>query len=360
MASMREQLAARRASLEEGTAKPTEEFALSESEDAALDEEVDDTPEPTEEEPAEGEMTPAEEELDKVVVETNSDVAVEAIATPGQFKPEFKYRADGKDMEVPEYLRPFIKDKETQEKVVKMLEKHDAFDTVSTRRDQFRMELDTERQDKQRYIGAIDNMRQTVIRGDIDGFLKLTDIPEEMMLKWATEKAKYYMGDENYRQHIDQQTRQRQDSWQKETQVNDYQAKYQELEVRQLQSEFNYEMMKPEVSSFSTSFDKLACKPGAFIEEVKNRGELAYLRERKTISPGEVIQGMMKQFGSITQVAQQPRAAAANPAASKVIVKTASKVATIPTVKGSSASPAKEEFTSLDAIRKYRKETYGK
>lgn len=358
MPSMREQLAARRASLEDGTAKPTEEFALTDAENAALEE---DPVEEVVEEIASEEGEPVEEVEEKVV-----EAVAEATATAkpavesGEFKPEYKYRADGKDMEVPEAFRGLIKDKDSQEKIVSLLQKQEAFDSVSTRRDQFRTERDSERTEKNRLISGLENLRSTISRGDIDGVLKLTEIPEEAMLKWATEKAKYYMGDEAYRQQVDSQNRQRQDSWSKEAQVNDYQAKYQELEVRQLQSEFNYEMIKPEVSSFSTSFDKMAGKPGAFIEEVKNRGELAYLRERKTISPGEVIQGIMKQFGSINQVVQQPQVKAPTSAATKVIVKAGSKTPTIPTVKGSSASPTQEGFTSLDAIRKYRKETYGK
>lgn len=354
MPSLKEQIAARKAELEVETPEveldPAEEAALDEEtveENSAVDEEV-----PAEEEAPEAEST---EEPAAVAAGEQEPAAVEQV-----FAPEFKYRADGKDMEVPEYLRPLMKDKDSQEQIVKMLMKHDAFDTVSTRRDQFRTERDQERQEKQKYVGAIENMRQHVQRNDIDGFLKLCELPEETILKWATEKAKYYMGDESYRQQVDQQTRQRQDSWQKEALVSDTQTKYQELEVRQLQTEFNYEMIKPEVSSFSTAFDQMAGKPGAFIEEVKNRGELAYLRERKTIAPGEVIQAIMKQYGNITQVAQQSQAAKSNSPASKVVVKTSSKVATIPTVKGSSASPTKEGFTSLDAIRKYRKEAYGK
>lgn len=365
MATMREQLAARRAELEAGTAK--EDFQLSESENTAPedsipeevndDEVVGDEPvegEPKEEVAADSEVDPAKQPLEAVAQAGATEKGAE------DFKPDFKYRSDGKDMEVPEYLRPFIKDKDTQEKVIKMLEKYDAFDTVSSRRDQFRMERDAERQEKQRFVGAVENLRQTVQRGDIDGFLKMVELPEEAILKWATEKAKYYMGDENYRQQVDQQMRQRQESWSKEAQVNDYQAKYQDLEVRQLQTEFNYEMMKPEVSSFSASFDKMAGKPGAFIEEIKNRGELAYLRERKTIPPGEVIQGIMRQFSTITQAAQQPSLPATTTAANKVIVKAGTKAPTIPTVKGSSASPTQEGFTSLDKIRSYRKEKYGK
>lgn len=359
--SLREQLAARRAKLEAGeTPEPFNEqpeVELDAEEEAALDTEAPEAEEPAAEEPAAEEKLAEEKPAEEVAAAATEEPAK---TEAEQFVADYKYRADGKDMEVPEYLRPLIKDKESQEKVVQMLKKHDAFDSVSSRRDQFRTERDDARATVQKYEGAIQNMRQTYQRGDIDGFLKLCEIPEEQMLKWATEKAKYYMGDEAYRAQVDRDNQLRQTSWAKETQVNEYQTKYQEMEARQLQTEFNYEMLKPEVSSFVASFDKQFGN-GAFVNEVKNRGELAYLREQKTIAPSEVIQGIMKQYSTIAQVPQPaPAAAPSGAPAAKVVVKTAPKVTTIPTVKGTQASPTQEGFTSLDKIREYRKSTYGK
>jgi len=360
--SLREQLAARRASLEAGK-EPAPFIPDADEAPEVENDSLQDAIEPEEE--AEVEEKPAEEAAteEKPVEEPVAAAATEtpeAVAATEQFVADFKYRADGKDLEVPEFLRGLIKDKASQEQVVNMLKKHDAFDTVSTRRDQFRTERDQERAEKQKYVTAIETMRSTYQRGDIDGFLKMCEISEDKMLQWATEKAKYLMGDENYRRTVDQQNQLRQTAWQKDSQATDYQSKFQEMEARQLHTEFNYEMMKPEVSSFVTSFDK-AFGNGAFVNEVKNRGELAYLREQKTIAPSEVIKAIMKQYSTIAQVPQQAPAAAPNSApAAKVIVKPATKVATIPTVKGSQASPTKEGFTSLDQIRKYRKETYGK
>jgi hypothetical protein len=362
MSGLREKLAERRAKLESGQ-DPGEFNAAAEVEE--------DTPEVVEDEAPEVEEQPEEtaETPEETVVEEEKPVE-EAVAaanpeTPGEKAPEqfvadYKYRADGKDLEVPDYLRPLIKDKASQDQVVNLLKKHDAFDTVSQRRDQFRTERDQERAEKQKYVTAIDTMRNTYQRGDIDGFLKMCEISEDKMLQWATEKAKYLMGDENYRRTVDQQNQLRQNAWKNESQATDYQSKFQEMEARQLHTEFNYEMMKPEVSSFVASFDKQFGN-GAFVNEVKNRGELAYLREQKTIAPSEVIQGIMKQFSAIAQVPQPaPAAAPSGAPAAKVIVKPAAKVPTIPTVKGSQASPTKEGFTSLDQIRKYRKDTYGK
>ncbi len=299
--SLREQLAARRAKLEAGETPQefTPEVELDETEEAELEEETPEVEESAEE-PAEEE--PAAEEPAEEVAAAEGAETPEAQASTEQFVADYKYRADGKDLEVPEFLRGLIKDKASQEQVVNMLKKHDAFDTVSTRRDQFRNERDEARSNVQRYESAINTMRTTYQRGDIDGFLKLCEIPEEQMLKWATEKAKYYMGDENYRSQVDRDIQLRQTAWAKDSQAHEYQSKYQEMEARQLQTEFNYEMLKPEVSSFASSFDKFAGKQGAFIEEVKNRGELAYLREQKTIAPSEVIQGIMKQFSTVPQV----------------------------------------------------------
>jgi len=358
--SLREQLAERRQQLQTaedtGTSAPDME-ELENAEEVEIDAETPEIEETsTPELPEEAEVTP--ESTEPVV--TADPESAPAVAAGEAFVPEFKYRANGQDMEVPEYLRSLIKDKDSQEKVVTMLSKAEGFDSVSARRDQFRTERDSARGESQRYLGAIRNMQNTRDRGDIDGLLKLMELPEETVLKWATERAKYYMGDENYRRQVDEQNRMRQDSWQKEDRATDYQTKYQDLEAKQLQMEFNYEMLKPEVSSFETAFDKMAGKQGAFKEEVKNRGELAYLREQKTIAPGEVIQAIMKQFGPIAQAAPKPQPAQASAQAAKVVVKTAPKVATIPTVKGTQASPTKEGFTSMDAIRKYRKDTYGK
>jgi hypothetical protein len=370
---LREQLAARKMKLEAGQDpgefNPNKEPEVEIEEDIPAEEEAPEVEESEENSSDQGEKDekPAEETDEKVEEEKPEDAEkpAEEIAAAApeaeKFVADFKYRADGKDLEVPEFLRPLIKDKASQDQIVTMLKKHDAFDTVSARRDQFKNERDVERSEKQKYAGAIDDMRATYQRGDIDGFLKKCEISEESMLKWATEKAKYLMGDDAYRAQVDQQNKLRQDAWKNESQANTYQTQFQELEAKQLQTEFNYEMLKPEVSSFADSFDKFAGKQGAFIEEVKNRGELAYLREKKTISPGEVIQAIMKQFGSIAQAPQKVQVEPPkNVVIPKVVVKPAPKVATIPTVKGTQASPTKEGFTSMDKLRQYRKDTYGK
>jgi hypothetical protein len=368
---LREQLAARKSKLEAGQDpgefNPSKEPEVEIEEDVPAEEPAEELEEAEEEKPSEEEK-PAEEKSDEKEEEKPAEEAekpaeeIAAAAAEGEkFVADFKYRADGKDLEVPEFLRPLIKDKASQDQIVTMLKKHDAFDTVSARRDQFRTERDSERAEKQKYVGAIEDMRSTYQRGDIDGFLKKCEISEESMLKWATEKAKYLMGDDAYRAQVDSQNKLRQDAWKNEGTATEFQTKYQEMEAKQLQTEFNYEMLKPEVSSFADSFDKFAGKQGAFIEEIKNRGELAYLREKKTISPGEVIQGIMKQFASI---AQAPKPVQVDPpknvVPAKVVVKAAPKVATIPTVKGTQASPTKEGFTSMDKLRQYRKDTYGK
>lgn len=291
---------------------------------------------------------------DKKAAESTESTTTEQPA----YKPDFKYRGAEQDREVPEYLRPLLTSKEAETEVKSLLAKADGLDLVKARAEDTRKERDQHKTSFNSLKSQVDDARETYQRGDVDSFLNLLGIPEQRMLQWALEKVKYSQLPPDQKKLIDDKRAADRQVWDQQKQSQNMENSRQSREAEILQTSLNYEFMRPEVSEFQKSFDEAVGKPGAFIEEVKNRGELAWSRSGgKTIRPvGEVIQEVMQSFGSLTKArgAQQtpgtPTAKTAATPAPKI------PASTIPNVSGKSASPVSTGPSSLDDLRKLAKE----
>jgi hypothetical protein len=278
----------------------------------------------------------------------------EGEATPPAYAPNYKYRGAEQDKEIPEFLRSLIKDEATEKEVKTLLAKADGLDIVKQRQEVIRGERDTHKNNFESLTGQVNDARETYQRGDIDLFLQKLDIPQERMLQWALEKVNYSKLPPEQQKVLDDKRALERQTFENQKVLKSTQQQQMSREAEYLQTSLKYELARPEVTEFQNAFDSAVGKPGAFLEEVKTRGELAWTRSGgKTILPvNQVIQDVMTSYANFGKKAA-PVQGTANAAPAAPVATTAAKkpATTIPNVSGKSASPLNNKPKNLDELR---------
>lgn len=278
------------------------------------------------------------------------------------YKPrdKFKVRVFGseeqKEHDVPEWLKTTMKDEASEKQAIELLEKAHGLDTVKASRTAVARERDTFKTELSKIQSTISDVRQTYQRGDIEAFLEKLAIPQERMLQWALEKVNYsQLPPEQQKLHDDQRAAERR-AWAAEAQSSTMEQQIQEQARQAKQVLLQSSLARPDVSTFAKSFDDQAGKPGAFFEQVRATGELAWIQSEGKIdlTPDQAVERVMKQWGSFVKPAQAPGTPPANVVAAPNTPE--KKPAVIPNLQGRTTSPMKSGPRSLDDLRKLGKQ----
>lgn len=284
-----------------------------------------------------------------------TEVAPVDSSTTVVYNPNYKFKVMDKEHEVPDFLRGIIKDQETEKKIIDILQKAEGLPIAKER---LRGERDEYRNKFTQISTQVNKASQLYQRGDIDGFLGMLKIPEQRMLQWAADKVNYSQLPVEQRQVHDQSLEAQRRAYELEEQNKFYQEQVQEQVSRAKQAQLDFEFAKPDVKTAMTQYDAVVGKPGAFMEEVVNRGRLAWHQRKEDISPEQAVQEVLSIYGKFlnraapaTQAVQAQSAAPTQGAASSQ-----QKQTVIPNLQGKSSSPVKKGPRSLDELRKLASE----
>lgn len=351
----------------------------SEESNAPVVEAVVETPAPVE--TAEPEKSTADR-LDEIVakVKAQKDKPIKE-ASPGKpgevsvaseaYKPNFKYSIfQGKDkgekeFEIPKDLQPFIKDAKTEKIFKDLLTKADGIDSVKAQRDEVKTQFEAANQRLGVLDSGIADMRKTYQSGDIDGFLNKLKIPEQVMMQWAINKAKYHSLPPEQKAEIDahRQNLQQIDNFQGQTQtLSETNA---QLAAKTKSLELELTLIKPEVSAVAAEFDKKLARTGAFKELVWNHGAMAWQTSggKIDLTPEQAVQAVIEKYGlkpgeAIQVVATPAAQVAPTPGGMAAVQK--KPITTIPNIRGGQTSPVGKQVPKrISDLKKTYTEKYG-
>lgn len=307
-------------------------------------------------------VTPAASE--PAQVQDSSTEGEEAPAAPA-FKGRDKFKVmvygtdEQKEHDVPEWLKSTIKDAASEKEVISLLEKAYGLEPVKASRAAVTKERDAIRAEHQKITQTVADVRQTYQRGDIDAFLQKLAIPQERMLQWALDKVNYSQLPTEQQRVLDERTEAQRKAWAAEQQTTTLGQQLQEQTRQAKQVLLQSSLARPDVKSFADSYDARAGKQGAFFEEIRATGELAWLQSQGKIdlTPDQAIEQVMKKWGAFVQPSGQPQVAQTPPSASQASSQGGagtpqSKPAVIPNLQGRASSPMKSGVRSLDDLKK--------
>lgn len=307
----------------------------------------------------------AQEENSNVDQTGGADGLQGEVTTPENvFTPDFKFRANQEDMEIPEEFRSHIKDLDSQTKIKSMFEKVYGFDAQKEELLKSRQsfsEIEQKYNGMNEYIGSIRDIYQDAINNNnmsrLDTVWQKLGIPEEVVMAYAYEKAQRAEMDPQQRAIIEERDRLNNQMYEMRNQQADMERQREEFQRNELQANFNSAFNLPQVQAFETELDS-RFKSGLFREEVIKAGQMAYALEGKILSVPEAISTVINRFGLKGQVAQQHAQPQVNnmSASGKKVIQQDKK--TIPNVGSNSGSSpvGSPKAKSLDDIRKRYKE----
>lgn len=274
---------------------------------------------------------------------------------PPAYQPNFKFKVKDQEKEIDEWLRPVVKDAETEKKLKELHERAFGLDEVKSSRDSFK----TKYEDVNTKYTGLEKSLQTlsgyVQRGDYDSFFQSLQIPKESILKYAINELRYNELPQDQKAQIDQQKRFQQEQYAFQSQSEQHAAQMREFGMQQL----NFEMSKPDVSQVVQSFDQ-RMGPGAFQREVINRGAYYEQVHGKTLPASQLISEVLAIVSPSAGQQAVPPSASAQAAQTTPSQGVQPQQEAKPTVKvfqgGGNASPVKKQINSLDDLRKLREQ----
>lgn len=287
------------------------------------------------------------------------------------YKPREKFKVmvygsnEQKEIEVPEYLKPLMKDEKSEKEIIELLEKSHGLEPVKAARAAVARERDHFKGEFSKVQTAISDMRQTYQRGDIDAFLNKLQIPHERMLQWALDKVNYSQLPPDQQRVLDERQEAKRLAWAAEERSMSVEQQMYEQGRQAKQTLLESSLARPDVKTFAETFDARAGRPGAFFEEIKATGQSAWNQSngKVDLTPDQAIEQVMVKYGPFLQspVAQSapvtPTAAQAASQGGASVIQ--AKPAVIPNVQGRTTSPMKSGPRSLDDLRKLGKQAQG-
>jgi hypothetical protein len=275
-------------------------------------------------------------------------------AAAGSFTPNFKFKfmgADGKaqvEKEIDDFLKPLVKDSETEKKIKELHEKAYGLDFVKADRQTLKETNQKLSDELKNVYGTVEQISGFAKSGDFESFFQALNIPDEAVIRYALFKAQLAQNPQ---------------------QAQAYQAQRQEFtraqalefQNRQLQQNLEHQsvvartfeldsaLARAEVGSLAQSFDVARGTPGAFRGLVIQIGQMR-AAQGQDISAADAVKEAMA-FANLSapqQTQQQAQGQGATAGGRKE---------TIPNLKGgrSSVSPVKSAPPkSLDDLKKLR------
>ena len=290
--------------------------------------------------------------------------SLENSAAPTPYTPDFKFKANNKEHEIPEMLRSVIKSEKEEKYLKDIYQKAYGIEPIKDRMNAIRGDYQQLQQTHNSVMEQIGEARAAYQRNDMDTVFFTLKISPEKVLQWAVEKVQLSQMPPEQRQAIEAKRMAEQRAYQLEKQ-----SSFGEQQAMQQQAQYLGQMLelvleRPDFSAVAQAYDSRKAVPGAFRELVIKVGQSEHALTGKVLSPLEAAQKALEWIGEIPKPAQPavsvtPEQTRATPAAAA----TNKKPNVLPNLANAGAksgsAPAKAKLKTLDDIKKVYDQKYG-
>src|SRR6266403_5535444 len=287
-------------------------------------------------------------------VSPNQDLADKAagIQTPNSYTPNYKFKAMDKMHEIEEWMRPYIKDAETEKLARKLHEKAYAIDDIKAQKDSYRQnyeQLQPQAQHMANQIATVERYKKT---NDFDSMFNYLGITNDQILNHAQKILDVAKMSPEQRQQLDSQRYLQEQTFQQQNQNSELMQMYQAQAVQTRTLELNYALDRPDSKKISDAWDSKTGQPGSFralvIKEAQNHAMLT----GEDLSGDQAVQNVLNNYGKVlsleaaipqqnAQAIPQPGNLPGQPNAAPII----------PHVAGKGGSPVKKKPRSIADLK---------
>lgn len=234
------------------------------------------------------------------------------------FVPDFKFRANQQDMEIPEEFRSHVKDVESQKRVKEIFEKYHGFDAQKQKVSTLEGDVNKYRGGYDTLVGNIQQIQQGYAHAvqsgnlhNLDQVFQKLGLGEDVLMAWAGEKARLAGLDPEQQKLILDRNKLEREAYERTQEQNSLMTRNQQQDVQIRQMQFDTAMATPQMQTFATELNAKFGMDGMFEQEVINAGKTAYALEGKVLSVPEAIQAVITKYGLKGQAVAQAAAQAA-------------------------------------------------
>jgi hypothetical protein len=279
----------------------------------------------------------------------------EAAATEAAYSPNYKFKVMDEEKEMDEWLRGVIKDPDTEKKARELYEKAYGLDHVKPKYETLKKEYDGLTNQWGSVSGELKKVGAFLQNKDFGSFFETFKLTDEDIFKYALDKLEYYQLDPAKKEQVDMQSQRSRQMYDLQQENERLKAMHEQAEVGGLETSLNQAVAAPHVVSIASNFDANAGQAGAFRQAVIAHARAQFHVLGRDLEPQEAVESFLKTFGLSQQASQSA------PVAQAGIENTNSAQArpkTIPTVKGGSSSPVKQQVKTLDDLRKMQAKAF--
>lgn len=298
---------------------------------------------------------------DDIKVEPTERVAQAPVSAVPEYAPNYSYKVYDEELEMPDWAKALVKDKDLEENFRSIFSKSGGFDPLKKKYEGAK----TERDDlSQRFNKTVDRIGelQHYLDNDLHTFFKEANVPQDKIIAYVKTLIREGEMLPEEKTRLEQNREYVAKTW--KSNHNETLLKEQNDRLMRNQHEIDYSntLTDPEVASFKSSYEEKLGK-GSFRKKADEYGDYMYTKTGRNISPREACQYVIENYRPFFDGGSN---AAPAPVKSGIVEARKERdshkpTGTIPNVGrgAASVSPTKARFTSLDQLKKHVKEMEG-
>lgn len=275
------------------------------------------------------------------------------------YTPDFSYRVADETKELEEWVRPLLRDAETEKRIKDLYTRADAFGFQKSKREKAEAERDAAKREYEGLAQWVNGMIALRDGGELDEFFSKVRLDEKKVMQWMLNKLEAQEKLKDLPPHLQQAYNERQEYKRKARELEEsnqaLQAEYQQQMIAARKNELDRVLSSPEIATLANQYDQRAGAPGSFMRLVIRHGNAEFVESngQKDLTPQQAVSEVLAILGlqQATQGAgQAPKPNGSATTTPKVV--TPQKTEVIPNVgSGGASAPTHKKPKSIDDIR---------
>ena len=261
------------------------------------------------------------------------------------FNPNWKFKVLDKEHEVDEWVRPVVKDAESEKKIKELYEKAYGLEPVKASRDKIQKEHEELKTNYTSLYQDVSEAMQFKQQGDLGSFFQKVGLSDDQLAKYMLDKInRQSLPPEQQQVYNELEAKKRAEYYQAK-QLEETEGRYRQIASQAREWEVDQWLARPEVNQIVERYDSANGK-GAFKEYVAEFGVMHHSTYGEDPTVEAAVSSVMKRLGN-AYAGQQ-----AAPAPMQQSQNQEKPLPVIPNVSGKNVSPTRKSVRSVDDLRK--------
>lgn len=275
---------------------------------------------------------------------------------PAEYTPNYKFKVMDEEKEFDEWLRPVLKDADTEKKVRELYEKAYGLDYVKPKYEGLKKDYDTMKGTWDTVSSDLKKLGNLVKNQDYGSFFSAFNLKDEDIMRYALERLEYYEMPEDKRKAYDAQAKRNVELENLRQENERLSSQAEEQETAKLNSEIDAAVGAEHVKSLAKAFDARAGKAGAFRSAVVAHAIAQFQLHGKDLAPNEAVESLIQMYGLSSVQAQEPQG---EEAAAETAQQPPERKPTLPkNATRTQSTPVKAKVKSLADLRKLQEQAF--